>query len=102
MNSFQLSSDKLLKNNIYKTSINDVYYIDRPYHEDQRGFFSEVGKMAELSEIIGFPFAIKQVNHARSNTNVVRGIHAEGWNKYVFITQGVCFCAITAKCIYSF
>ncbi len=100
MNTQQIPSTYLptdankVQEGVYKTTINGVLYIDRPIYKDERGFFSEVVKIPELEAIIGQPFQVKQVNHARSEQNVLRGIHAEGWNKFVFVLTGLCFAAI--------
>lgn len=83
-----------IQNGIFKTSIDGLYYIERSKHEDDRGFFSEVARIPELDAITGNQFVVKQINHARSDINVARGIHAEGWNKYIFLTQGSCFVAL--------
>lgn len=83
-----------IENGIFKTTISGLYYIERSKHQDDRGFFSEVARMSELDTITGNQFVVKQINHARSDVNVARGIHAEGWNKFIFITQGSCFCAL--------
>ncbi|HRN70123.1 MAG TPA: dTDP-4-dehydrorhamnose 3,5-epimerase family protein [Candidatus Woesebacteria bacterium] len=91
---YQPTETSKLAEGVYKTSINGLLYIDRPIITDNRGFFSEVVKIPLLEQIIGQAFVVKQVNHARSETNVVRGIHAEGWNKYVFVLTGLCFVAI--------
>jgi len=83
-----------IENGIFKTAIDGLYFIQRSKHEDDRGFFSEVAHIPELDVITRNTFIIKQINHARSGLNVARGIHAEGWNKLIFITQGSCFCAL--------
>jgi len=83
-----------IENGIFKTSIDGLYFIERSKHKDDRGFFSEVARMPELNTITGNDFVVQQINHARSDLNVARGIHAEGWNKYIFVTQGSCFCAL--------
>jgi len=83
-----------IENGIYKTTIDGLYYIDRLKHEDDRGYFSEVARIPELEALTGNHFVVKQINHARSSLYVARGIHAEGWNKYIFITRGSCFCAL--------
>lgn len=83
-----------IENDIFKTSIDGMYFIAKTAHEDERGFFSEIGRIPEIEAITGTPFVVKQINHARSNKNVVRGIHAEGWNKFIFVTQGKSFCAL--------
>ena len=83
-----------IENGIFKTAIDGLYYIERTLHTDDRGFFSEVTRIPELDTIAGNQFVVKQVNHARSDINVARGIHAEGWNKFIFVTQGSCFAAL--------
>jgi len=88
------SPETEIENGIFKTSIEGLYYIERSVHQDNRGYFSEVARIPELDAITGNQFVVKQINHARSDKNVARGIHAEGWNKYIFITAGSCFCAL--------
>ncbi len=94
MQSFTPSEENRIKEGVYKTKINGVLYVQRPIYRDNRGFFSEIVKIPELEVIIGQPFVVKQVNHARSEQNVVRGIHAEGWNKLVCVVNGVCYAVI--------
>jgi dTDP-4-dehydrorhamnose 3,5-epimerase len=79
---------------VYKTKINGLLYVERPIYRDNRGFFSEIVKIPELEQIIGTQFVVKQVNHARSEQNVVRGIHAEGWNKFITVISGLCYAVI--------
>ncbi len=83
-----------IEGNIYRTSIEGLIYCDRKLLGDDRGFFSEVTHLPYIQKITGNDFAIKQVNHARSVKNVVRGIHAEDWNKFTFIASGKAFCAV--------
>lgn len=83
-----------IEGNVYKTSIEGLLYYDRKLLGDDRGFFSEVSHLPVIQKVSGVDFSVKQVNHARSQKNVVRGIHAEDWNKFVFIASGKAFCAI--------
>lgn len=78
----------------FTTSLSELWYFQAPKFVDERGFFSEVINLPELEEVTGKPFTIKQVNFARSEENVVRGLHAEGWNKLVFVNEGEAFSAI--------
>ncbi len=80
--------------NFFKTSLPGLFYFQAPKFNDRRGFFSEVVKLPELEKVIGRPFPVKQVNYAHSAVNTVRGMHAEGWNKLVFVTSGLAFCTI--------
>ncbi len=79
---------------IYKTSIDGLLYINKSLFPDNRGFFSEIVRLPEVEAVTGVKFDVRQVNHARSEQNVVRGVHAEGWNKCTFITRGKAFCAL--------
>lgn len=82
-----------VSDSVWKTSIDGLYYIERPKFDDERGFFREVANIKELEGVIGHEFRTVQVNHARSNQNVIRGVHAEGWNKLITVASGVAFCA---------
>lgn len=77
-----------LGNGIYKTKIDGLYYIEHQVHEDARGFYTELSRIPEINSVIGFNFIVQQVNQAHSVTNVLRGFHAEGWNKLITITAG--------------
>jgi len=83
-----------IEDNIYKTGIDGLYYFHRDLKGDDRGFFSEICHPESFGNLVEGGFKIKQINHARSQENVVRGINAEDWNKLVFITSGKAFCAI--------
>jgi dTDP-4-dehydrorhamnose 3,5-epimerase len=79
---------------IYKTSIPGLYYISTFLHADERGFYREEALIPDLEDVIGSKFVIKQLNHARSVKNVIRGFHAEDWNKLVTVTHGVSLCVL--------
>ncbi len=91
---FTLDNALPIEDSIYKTGIEGLLYIDRKLLGDDRGFFSEVAHIPSIQKVTGTDFSIKQINHARSEKDVVRGIHAEDWNKFIFITSGKAFCAI--------
>lgn len=80
---------------VYKTGILGLLYIDRPVYHDERGFFLEVANLKEIAKVTGSDFVPVQVNHSRSVTNTIRGMHAEGWNKLVHVASGLAFCALT-------
>lgn len=80
---------------IYKTSISGLYFINTPLSTDDRGFFREVAILPELQNILSFDFQIKQINHARSEKNVIRGMHAEDWNKLVTVVNGTALCVLS-------
>lgn len=80
---------------IYKTSIPGLYFIDTPIARDNRGFFREVAILPDLQELLPEHFEIKQINHARSEKNVIRGMHAENWNKLVTVAHGTALCVLS-------
>lgn len=91
---YQPKPDLQLSKNVFKTSINDLYYIKFKKFDDERGFFSELVKVPEIDKLVGGHFCIKQVNFSYSRTNVIRGMHAEDWNKLVTVSSGLAFCVL--------
>ncbi len=91
---YQPKDDLQISDHFFKTKIDGLFYFQAKKVNDERGFFSEVVNLPELESVIDHSFNIKQINHARSRTNVVRGMHAEGWNKLVTVTNGLVFSAI--------
>lgn len=79
---------------ISETSIPGLLRIERPVRRDERGFFHEVVRPEDLSQYTGQNFQARQVNHSRSIKGVLRGLHAERWNKLVWIARGRAFSAI--------
>lgn len=79
---------------IEKTGIDGLYIIRRPLFDDERGFFKEVVRIDLLNKELNLNFGGKQWNHSMSKPNVIRGIHAEGWNKIVYPVNGKVFMAI--------
>ena len=81
-------------NFIKKTSIPGLLILERPTFEDERGFFREVFHLDELEKESGVKFDLAQWNHSRSKPGVLRGLHAENWNKLVYCVVGQMFTAI--------
>lgn len=73
---------------ITKTSISGLVVINRQTFSDERGFFRESARTAEIEEAVGIKFDIAQMNHSRSSKNTLRGIHVAPWNKLVYVTRG--------------
>lgn len=92
--SYHPTKDLEIKDGVHKTNIDGLFYLAFNHFPDNRGFFTEVGHIHKIEEVFGQPFKIAQVNHSRSLKNVVRGMHAEGWNKLVTVTNGVSFSAL--------
>ncbi|MDP3758130.1 MAG: dTDP-4-dehydrorhamnose 3,5-epimerase family protein [Candidatus Daviesbacteria bacterium] len=79
---------------IKHTSISGLLILERPIFSDERGFFRELFHKDELEEILGFKFDGIQMNHSHSLPGVLRGIHAEEWNKIIYPVCGEAFIAI--------
>lgn len=91
---FKPTSENKVSETVHKTAIEGLYYIPHKHFPDDRGFYSELARTPEIDALTKETFVAKQFNQSRSNKNVIRGIHAEDWNKLVTITNGVCFCAL--------
>ena len=63
-------------------------------HADDRGFFRQTYQAGELEVALGRPPRLRQGNHARSVPGVLRGFHAEPWDKLVYVARGTAFAAI--------
>lgn len=79
---------------IKTTSIPGLLILERPIFKDERGFFRELFHLDELEKVSGIKFETIQMNHSHSLPGVLRGIHAEGWNKIVYPASGEVFIAI--------
>lgn len=76
------------------TSIQGLLVLERPIITDERGFFKEIFHLDELEEALGYQFKPIQANHSRSFTGVIRGLHAENWNKLIYPLTGKVFVAV--------
>jgi dTDP-4-dehydrorhamnose 3,5-epimerase len=63
-------------------------------HGDDRGFFRQTYRTDELAEALGREVTLRQGNHSRSQPGVLRGFHAEPWDKLVYAVRGTVFAAI--------
>lgn len=79
---------------VQKTGIEGLLILKRPTHEDERGFFREIFHIDEIEKALNIEFKGVQMNHAFSYPNVLRGIHAENWNKIISPLNGEVFVAI--------
>jgi dTDP-4-dehydrorhamnose 3,5-epimerase len=75
-------------------SISGLWVFERPTHPDQRGFFREAFRMAELEDAVGYRVQFLQTNHSRSSRGVLRGLHAENWEKLIYVPHGEVFNAV--------
>jgi dTDP-4-dehydrorhamnose 3,5-epimerase len=74
--------------------LDGLLVIERPTIGDERGFFRESFRMNELDEVRGEPTHFVQENHSRSRRGVLRGLHAENWEKLVYVPRGEVFTAV--------
>jgi dTDP-4-dehydrorhamnose 3,5-epimerase len=79
---------------VERTSIDGLLVVRWETHEDGRGFFRQTYRTDELADALGREVVWRQGNHARSRPGVLRGFHAEPWDKLVYVTRGVAFAAI--------
>lgn len=94
MSYYQPNTENQLETNIFRTKIPGLYYIAIAEYLDDRGAFSPIAEIPSIEQVIGQKFVVKQVNHARSKANVIRGFHCEDWNKLIFLAHGTAHCVI--------
>jgi dTDP-4-dehydrorhamnose 3,5-epimerase len=83
-----------MSDNIKKTSIPGLLILEHPTFEDDRGFFREVFHLNEVEEVSGVDFNLAQWNHSLSKPNVIRALHAENWDKIIYVVTGKMFTAL--------
>jgi dTDP-4-dehydrorhamnose 3,5-epimerase len=79
---------------VLTTAIAGLFVVRSPEHEDNRGFFRESYRLSELREAVGRKVGFVQGNHSRSARGVLRGFHAEPWDKLVYVVHGTAFCVV--------
>jgi dTDP-4-dehydrorhamnose 3,5-epimerase len=75
-------------------SIEGLWIFEGATYADERGFFHESFRATELEEALGREVRFVQVNHSRSRRNVLRGLHAENWEKLVYVPYGEVYTAV--------
>src|SRR4051812_32015446 len=79
----------------HKTDIEGLIIIDVTSIGDDRGWFQEKYQKAKLVAA-GMPadFNVVQTNVSyNKESGVIRGFHAEPWDKYISVVTGKVFCA---------
>lgn len=79
---------------VSRTAIEGVLVVDGTVVHDDRGFFRESFRLSQLAEAVGRPLAFRQNNHSRSHTGVLRGFHAEPWDKLIYVPRGSALCVV--------
>jgi dTDP-4-dehydrorhamnose 3,5-epimerase len=76
------------------TAIAGLLIVRWETHGDERGFFRQTYQIRELAEALGREPVLRQGNHSRSAPGVLRGFHAEPWDKLVYVVRGQAMAAI--------
>lgn len=76
------------------TGIDGLLVVRFPTHADERGFFRQTYQVRELAQALGREPVLRQGNHSRSAPGVLRGFHAEPWDKLVYVARGLAFAAV--------
>jgi dTDP-4-dehydrorhamnose 3,5-epimerase len=71
-----------------KKQIKGVRVFEHESTADLRGFFKYAFRINDIPSNEDKNFLIRQVNHSYSAKGVLRGIHAEPWEKIVYIPSG--------------
>src|SRR5437773_2477151 len=71
-----------------------VWVFDRRSFPDERGFFREAFRLDQIEAAVRRPLRFVQMNHSRSARGALRGLHAEHWDKLVYVTSGEVFTAV--------
>jgi dTDP-4-dehydrorhamnose 3,5-epimerase len=79
---------------VERTTMEGLLLVRSETHPDSRGFFRQTYQLGELERELGRAVAWKQGNHARSAPGVLRGFHAEPWDKLVYVARGTVLAAI--------
>ena len=90
MQTFEATPQSDLGNGIHPTALPGVFFISQLPLTDERGFYSEIARIPELNPHLEKPFIVAQTNLSASKTNVIRGFHAENWNKLITPLTGKC------------
>lgn len=79
---------------IETTDIEGLLIVRWDTHGDDRGFFRQTYQVHELEAAVGREVRFRQGNHSRSTPGVLRGFHAEPWDKCVYVVRGQVMAAV--------
>ncbi|OGJ40695.1 MAG: hypothetical protein A2411_00205 [Candidatus Pacebacteria bacterium RIFOXYC1_FULL_39_21] len=85
---YQSNPNLEIVDGVFRTKIDGLLYLQHKKFQDERGFFADITGLKNLEKAIGKRPELKQINLAYSHTNVVRGLHAEGWHKLTTVIFG--------------
>lgn len=73
---------------IQTTEIPGLLIYERETFSDDRGFFREAVELRDIEKVLGKKINVTQWNHSQSHPRVIRGFHAEPWEKIVYVVKG--------------
>ncbi len=77
------------------TDLHGLYTVDLIVHDDSRGSFREAYQAAKLEALGLPPLGPVQWNISENlRPGIIRGIHAEPWDKYIHVPTGEVFAAV--------
>ena len=76
------------------TEIPGLLVCKRPTVDDERGFFREAIELRDYERALKKKIDVVQWNHSRSHSGVIRGFHAEPWDKIIYVPDGNVMAAI--------
>lgn len=80
---------------VTETDLEGLYVIDLVTHADSRGSFREAYQAAKLEALGLPPLGPVQWNISENlRPGIIRGIHAEPWDKYIHVICGRAFAAL--------
>lgn len=79
---------------VESTGIEGLLLLRFPLLCDERGFFRQTFQLGEFTAALGREPALRQENHSRSVQGVLRGFHAEPWDKLVHVIHGTGLCVV--------
>jgi len=77
-----------------ETNIPGLLVVHWPEHDDKRGFFRQTYQAREIAAVLQHEVRFLQGNHSRSHARVLRGFHAEAWDKCVYVARGTATCVV--------
>lgn len=79
---------------VERTDIEGLLVVRWETRGDARGFFRQTYQIRELTQALGREPVLRQGNHSHSVPGVLRGFHAEPWDKLVYVVRGLAMAAI--------
>ncbi|HVZ58961.1 MAG TPA: dTDP-4-dehydrorhamnose 3,5-epimerase family protein [Patescibacteria group bacterium] len=74
--------------NVSSAEIPGLLVYHRPPIADNRGFFHEAVEVRDLEKVLDKKITVTQWNHSQSIPGVIRGFHAEPWEKIIYVVKG--------------